>query len=130
MTTIRILLVDDDSFFTKLTAAMLSPAEVHIASNGAECQAMMREHTFDLLITDLLMPEKDGIETIIELRRENTTLPILAISGGGRLGARSDLLRMAQDLGATATLRKPFSREQLLAAVEQCLATRTAPPTG
>ena len=124
MTAARILLVDDDRFFAKLTAAMLAPADVHIAKNGAEGIEMMKRQSFDLLITDLLMPEKDGIETILEIRRENETLPILAISGGGKYGARSDLLRMAQRLGATATLQKPFTREQLIAAVDLCLASR------
>lgn len=126
MTATRILLVDDDRFFAKLTAAMLAPAEVQIALNGAEGLDMMKRQSFDLLITDLLMPEKDGIETILEIRRVNETLPILAISGGGKYGARGELLRMAQRLGATATLQKPFSREQLVAAVDLCLAARSA----
>jgi two-component system chemotaxis response regulator CheY len=73
------------------------------------------------VVTDLLMPEKDGIETILELRKRNATLPVLAISGGGSIGHRGDLLRMAQELGATATLSKPFTREELLAAVSLCL---------
>ncbi len=120
------LLIEDDRFFAKLTAAMLAPAEVVIAKNGAEGLDFMKTRTFDLLITDLLMPEKDGIETILEIRLANATLPILAISGGGRYGARDDLLRMAQKLGATATLQKPFSREDLLAVVDQCLADRPA----
>ena len=111
-----------------LTAAMLAPADVHIAKNGAEGLAMMKREAFDLLITDLLMPEKDGIETIVEIRRKNERLPILAISGGGKYGARDELLRMAQRLGATATLQKPFTREQLIAVVDQCLATRPDPP--
>ncbi len=130
MTVTRILLVDDDGFFAKLTAAMLAPAEVQIAKNGAEGLDLMKRESFDLLITDLLMPEKDGIETILEIRRVNETLPILAISGGGKYGARGELLRMAQRLGATATLQKPFSREQLIAAVDQCLAPRPDPPLG
>lgn len=118
------LLIDDDRFFAKLTAAMLAPAEVVIAKNGAEGLDLMKTRQFDLLITDLLMPEKDGIETIVEIRRVDATLPILAISGGGRYGARSDLLRMAQRLGANASLQKPFSKEELLSAVEQCLVAR------
>lgn len=116
------LLVDDDRFFVRLTAAMLAPAEVVVARNGAECLELMKDRSFDLLITDMLMPEKDGIETIVTIRRQNGTLPILAISGGGRFNAREELLRMARKLGATGTLQKPFSREELLAAVEGCLA--------
>lgn len=77
------LLIDDDRFFAKLTATMLAPCEVVIAKNGAEGLAFMKARRFDLLITDLLMPEKDGIETILEIRRADARLPILAISGGG-----------------------------------------------
>ena len=115
------LLIDDDRFFAKLTAAMLAPCEVVIAKNGAEGLAFMKARRFDLLITDLLMPEKDGIETILEIRRADARLPILAISGGGRYGARSDLLGMARKLGANGALEKPFSKEELLAAVDRCL---------
>lgn len=116
------LLIDDDRFFAKLTATMLAPCEVVIAKNGAEGLAFMKARLFDLLITDLLMPEKDGIETILEIRRADARLPILAISGGGRYGARSDLLGMARKLGANGALEKPFSKEELLAAVDRCLA--------
>lgn len=116
------LLIDDDRFFAKLTATMLAPCEVMIAKNGAEGLAFMKARRFDLLITDLLMPEKDGIETILEIRRADARLPILAISGGGRYGARSDLLGMARKLGANGALEKPFSKEELLAAVDRCLA--------
>jgi DNA-binding response OmpR family regulator len=122
-----ILLIDDDRFFARLTAAMLAPAQVVIAKDGAEGLALMKAQPFDLLITDLLMPEKDGIETILEIRRADAALPILAISGGGKFGGRGDLLRMAQRLGANATLQKPFTREELLAAVGACLAGGSSP---
>jgi CheY-like chemotaxis protein len=119
-----ILLIEDDRFFAKLTEAMLAPATVVVARDGVEGLELMKTHAFDLLITDLLMPGKDGIETILEIRRADATLPILAISGGGKFGGRGELLRMAQRLGADATLQKPFTREELMAAVEQCLADR------
>ena len=117
----KILLIEDEPFFARMTAAMLAPADVHVARNGAEGLRMIQGQTFDMVVTDLLMPEKDGIETILELRKRNATLPVLAISGGGSIGHRGDLLRMAQELGATATLSKPFTREELLAAVNLCL---------
>ncbi|MBM3547940.1 MAG: response regulator [Alphaproteobacteria bacterium] len=122
-----ILLIDDDSFFARLTAAMLAPAQVVLAKDGAEGLALMKAQSFDLLITDLLMPGKDGIETILEIRRADAALPILAVSGGGKFGGRGDLLRMAQRLGANATLQKPFTREELLTAVETCLAAGSSP---
>jgi CheY-like chemotaxis protein len=124
----RILLIDDEPFFARLTTAMLAPAEVFVAKNGSEGLKMVQGDCFDLVVTDLLMPEKDGIETIIELRKRDATLPILAISGGGTIGHRGDLLRMAQELGATTTLPKPFTRDQLLEAVSLCLKASGRPP--
>jgi DNA-binding response OmpR family regulator len=124
----RILLIDDEPFFARMTAAMLAPADVSVARNGAEGLRMIQGQSFDLVVTDLLMPEKDGIETILELRKRDATLPVLAISGGGSIGHRGDLLRMAQELGATATLSKPFTREELIAAVSLCLESAKRQP--
>ncbi len=74
----------------------------------------------DLIVTDIIMPEKGGVETIIALRRADPDLPIIAISGGGRLEA-TDFLTMAKKLGARRTLSRPFRRDQLLGAVGECL---------
>ncbi|MCH8154484.1 MAG: response regulator [Proteobacteria bacterium] len=81
----------------------------------------VEENRPDLIITDIIMPEKEGVETIIALRRADPDLPIIAISGGGRLDA-TDFLTMAGKLGARRTLSKPFRRDQLLEAVGECLA--------
>ncbi len=72
---------------------------------------------FDVVVTDVVMPEKEGIETIMEMRKLNQTLRIVAISGGGRI-KNMDFLRLARGLGADATLPKPFRKEELLAVVE------------
>lgn len=120
----KILLIDDDAFFAILTSKMLAPATVLIARNGIEGLEFFERQHFDLVITDLVMPEKDGISTIIDLRKLNVTVPILAISGGGNIGSQGDLLRMATQIGATETLAKPFSREALLEKVYRCLSAR------
>jgi len=74
------------------------------------------------VITDIIMPEREGIETIRQLLREGPGTPIIAISGGTRTGA-ADFLAMAQELGASAILRKPFEPLDLLEYVERCLGT-------
>ena len=120
----KILLIEDDPFFAVLTAKMLAPAIVRIARNGIEGLEYLQRERFDLVITDIVMPEKDGISTIIDLRKTDATIPVLAISGGGNIGTQGDLLRMAKQLGATETLAKPFGREELMAKVRLCLPAR------
>ena len=123
----KILLIEDDKFFAVLTAKMLAPAAVRIAHNGAEGLEYLQSERFDLVITDIVMPEKDGIATIMEMRKNDPVTPILAMSGGGNIGTQGDLLLMAKQLGATATLVKPFNREALLAKVQECFPDRKIP---
>ena len=119
----RILIIDDEDELRSMLRQMLEHAghQVSEAFNGAVGIEMYQRDTPDLIITDIIMPEKEGIETIIALRRADPNLPIIAISGGGRLDA-TDFLTMAKKLGARHTLTKPFQREQLLEAVSECLA--------
>jgi CheY-like chemotaxis protein len=118
----RILIIDDEDELRSMLRQMLEQAghEVTEAVNGAEGIQIYERDAPDLIITDIIMPEKEGVETIIALRRANPDLPIVAISGGGRLEA-TDFLSMAKKLGARHTLAKPFRRDQLLDAVRQCL---------
>lgn len=114
----RILVVDDDVRIRELIVDTLS-GEGYIvveAAEGGEGIAKFRAHPFDLIITDLYMPEKEGLETIVELRREFPQLKILAISG-----ARTEQLRIAKMLGADATLSKPFDLIDLIDAVDELL---------
>ena len=99
----------------------MSGHEVDTAVNGDEALAHASHKNFDLVITDIIMPSKDGIEVIIALRKAQPTAKIIAISGGGRLNAK-DYLGIAQKLGAAATLSKPFSGSELVASVERVLA--------
>lgn len=118
----RILVIDDDERFRSMLVQMLTRAgyEVAGAGNGKEGLRLQQEAPAGLVITDLIMPEKEGMETIMELRRSFPATRIIAISGGGRTGAQ-DFLPVAQKLGATRTLAKPFSREELLEAVRGVL---------
>ncbi len=78
------------------------------------------EQEADLIITDLIMPDKEGLETIMELRRDFPEVKIIAISGGRRVGP-DEYLYMAKIMGAHLTLLKPFEQEELLPAVQELL---------
>lgn len=116
----QILLVDDEPNF-------LGAIERHFrlyrhlwtlttAANGKEAMVLVRNHPFDLVITDILMPEQEGLETIRELRKAYPGIKIIAISGGGRrIG--TDILHCARQLGAHQTLDKPFEPQLLVNAV-------------
>jgi len=117
-----ILIVDDDGALRKLLKRILQrvPYEVLDAANGQEALELFRRRPADLVITDLFMPQQDGLETILALRRLNSHLPIIAISGGGS-AAQFDMLRTASLFGAARVLMKPFTAEEVLAAVSALL---------
>jgi DNA-binding response OmpR family regulator len=118
----RILLVDDDeSFRTMLRKTLIrSGFEVIEAGNGAEALQRLAEVTPALMLIDLIMPEKEGLETIESLRRSRPSLPIIAMSGGARINA-GDFLKIARHLGACETLEKPFSFQELELAIDAAL---------
>jgi DNA-binding response OmpR family regulator len=124
----RILLIDDEPQIRAMLTQMLTRAgyEVTEAANGNDGVRRFREAPADLVITDLIMPGKDGIETILELRREFPDVKIIAVSGGGRIGAQ-EYLWMARSLGAAVTLDKPVERQKLLDEV-RTLIGEAAPP--
>jgi CheY-like chemotaxis protein len=120
----RILLVDDDPDVRRSLGNTLTKAgyEVVPAANGVEALRQWRDiHGGDLVILDMFMPEKDGLETIVELRNHSPGVPIIAISGGGTTG-RLDILQDAKLLGAIETFEKPFSTHALLALVARTIA--------
>lgn len=118
----HILIIDDDDQFRAMLYEMLerSGYEVTEASDGKEGIKFYRENPTDLIITDLIMPEKEGIETIQELKQDFSDVKIIAISGGGRVGPE-DYLQLAKMLGAQRTLTKPVDRDELLKVVEELL---------
>lgn len=119
----RILIIDDDKLMCLALAKILIAAgyEVEVAEDGDVGIRMQRTRAFDLVITDLIMPEKEGIEIIRELRKENNRLPVIAISAGGRRGSAADYLKWARLMGAKKCLSKPIKREELLDAVATVL---------
>jgi CheY-like chemotaxis protein len=82
---------------------------------------LLRRAPFDLIVTDIIMPEMDGVQAIKELRQLYPQQKIMAIAGGGRV-RREGRLEFARKVGAERVLAKPFSDEEFLASVEQCLA--------
>ncbi|MFA5182840.1 MAG: response regulator [Syntrophales bacterium] len=119
----RILLIDDDEQFRMLLRKMLEKAgynDIEEANDGSMGVKLFRQHPFDLVITDLIMPDKEGIETIIELTGENPQIKIIAMSGGGRVGPQ-DYLETAKRLGASRTLAKPFNYSELVDTVHELL---------
>jgi len=123
----RILLIDDDRELRWTLRLMLEEVghEVLEAADGVAGVELQSRMEPELIITDIIMPEKEGIETILDLRRRDPNARIIAISGGGRLTPK-DFLSAARRLGARCTLKKPFRREQLLEAIYTCLASDAA----
>jgi CheY-like chemotaxis protein len=124
----RILLVDDDADFRKVTRRMLERAghTVTEAPDGNIGMGHYREQPADLVIMDMYMPAVDGIEAIIRIQQEFPDIRIIATSGGGHMDQK-DVLETAAQLGARRTLPKPFTRDALLAAVEEVLAQPDEP---
>ncbi|MBL4693645.1 MAG: response regulator [Magnetovibrio sp.] len=116
------MVIDDEEMVRESLRITLETAgyEVTDAENGNVGILLHQQKQFQLIITDLIMPGKEGIETIIELKRDYPGIKIIAISGGGRT-AFSDYLNIASELGVTATLQKPFQEDDLTTCVRDCL---------
>lgn len=114
------MLIADDEENIAALVQMCVVAEGHQAvcvGSAREARAALAKQRFDLVITDILMPDGDGLDLITQLRRAQPAARILAMSGGGRYMEGDDCLKMARGLGAHAAVMKPFTREQLLAAI-------------
>ena len=124
----RLLVIDDEKLARLTLRKILERAghEVVEASNGSEGIAMYRAQPFDAVITDIIMPDKEGVETIIELKRDFPQVRLIAISGGGRT-RNLDFLKLAMQYGAEKILAKPFSQDDLVDAVESLLANPVTP---
>lgn len=118
----RILLIDDDDLVRNVLSLTLTHFghTVTQARNGEEGLRLFPVINPDLLITDLVMPEKEGFEILLELRKHQPPVKIIVISGGIR-GETATFLDMAKHLGAAKVLAKPFSNEALLAAIDELL---------
>jgi len=120
----RVLLVDDEATVLELlkTVLELDEHEVTTARDGNAALAAMANASFDVIVTDIVMPDREGIGLIMEIQKLKPNIPIIAMSGGGR-GSVTDYLEMAALLGARRTLSKPFSTQELLDAVRDVLAS-------
>jgi len=119
---VNILVADDDPSIRHLYKLILDREghTVFLAQDGVEALSQAQQHDINVLITDIIMPKKEGIETIVEIREVNPEIKIIAISGGGRKG-NQDFLRMAEMVGANYTLAKPFEPHDLLNVLKTCL---------
>ncbi len=122
-----ILVIDDDAQLRGFLREVLDSAGYRVleADNGNQGSQMYAEYRPDLVLTDIVMPEKEGMELIMELRQLNADLPIIAMSGGNA-GFSGSYLTAAGKLGANATLAKPFTASHLLTAIEKLLKPRFA----
>lgn len=123
-----ILVIDDDPIMRETIRDILQVDDhnVVLASNGREGMAFLDILEVDMILTDVLMPEKDGIEVIMEAKRKYPKIKILAISGGGFISAKN-YLKMARDLGANASVMKPFDIDDLVNNVNRLLGENACP---
>jgi DNA-binding response OmpR family regulator len=118
----KILVLDDEASIVLMIKKMLEKAghEVDMALNGKDGMILFEQNKPDLLITDIIMPEKEGLETIFELRQKYPDLKIIAISGGGRISPEG-YLPGAKLLGADMVFQKPLDQKEFLQAVATLL---------
>ena len=118
-----VCLIDDDPLIREAASLVLRGGgyEVILAENGADGLAVIAARQPDVIVTDVLMPETDGLEFLPRLKARYPDLPVIAMSGGGEKGDQL-YLHLASRFGASACLAKPFSGRKLLAAVERALA--------
>lgn len=122
----QVLIVDDDEIFRTMLEEMVQREgyEVTAVGDGDAALHAVDQSPPDLIITDILMPEKDGMELMTELAQRGSQIPIIAISGGGRT-INLDFLELAELMEVRATLSKPFTRESLRQAITEALSPRT-----
>lgn len=119
----RILIIEDNEAVLRVLNRMLARAgyDVQEASNGNAGLAAYRQQPADLVITDIVMPDMEGLEVIRELRRTDPEARIIAMSGGG-IGSAEKYLALARTFGAGSVLNKPFSQDELMTVVAEALA--------
>lgn len=118
----KILLVDDEESIRKMVRTILGEEcyEIAEAANGLEAQKQLGKQNFDLVITDVIMPDCDGIELVMSVRRKQPGLQVIVMSGGGRVRA-GHYLDLAAKLGAACVFEKPFDTAVLRQTVQDLL---------
>ncbi|MFC2081270.1 response regulator [Bacteroidota bacterium] len=116
----RILIIDDEPYILLMLKKMLERAgyEVDLASNGKEGMALFDKDSADLVITDIIMPDKEGLELILDMKKKKPELKIIAMSGGGRISPES-YLECAKHFGAEKVFQKPFKQKEMVSAVKE-----------
>lgn len=124
----KFLLVDDNEELLEVQSAYLRANDqtVITARNGKEALVQLEGGNFDIMVTDVIMPEMEGFETIMTVRKDYPDLPIIAVSGGGRVGA-TDYLAMAKSMGAKIALSKPVAPATLLREARSILGNTAGP---
>jgi CheY-like chemotaxis protein len=120
----KVLVIEDDIDFSQDLCRALQKEGFHVfmAQNGKQGIAMYQKYLADLVITDILMPEQDGIEVIMSLRKDFPDIKIIAISGGGQGGTGQEYLESARIIcNMKYTLAKPFSRDELFYMINEVL---------
>jgi DNA-binding response OmpR family regulator len=118
----KILVIDDDIVVRETITELLEEFGYQVigAEDGRRGLRAFRSESPDLVITDIIMPDKEGIQTIMEMRAERPGAKIIAISGGGRIG-NTDFLKIARQMGAADVIAKPFDPDDFLRRVSRCL---------
>jgi len=119
----KILIVDDEEPIRSLVSKIVSKDghEAMEAEDGVHACETYQDAEIDLIITDLVMPKKNGIEMIMELKKSRPDVKVIAISGGSGFSGQIDLLSVAQLLGAKNIIKKPFTVDEIRAAVNEAL---------
>ncbi len=118
----NILVVDDDTtILTFIDHALRDSHDIFTSETVVDAEEISRENNIELLIADLVIPEKNGIDMIMEFRKIYPNMQILAISGGGGITGRFDYLPIAKLVGAKMTLKKPFTTTELRSSVKNIL---------
>jgi DNA-binding NtrC family response regulator len=116
-----VLIVDDDKLVLAAYKYAFERADfqVVVAENGNRAMAALAKCPVDVMFLDILMPDKEGLETLLEIRQRYADLPVYVMSGGG-LQAKQDFLSVAEKFGATGTIRKPVLAAELIKIAEAC----------
>lgn len=118
----RILVVDDDPEIRETLRRLLALLgyDAAVAADGKLASRQLEAGTFDLMITDIVMPNQDGVENIMQVRRDYPDMKVIAMSGGGYVQTKT-YLKVAESLGADAVFHKPFRSQEMLAKIRELL---------
>jgi len=118
----KILVVDDDSEIRSVFKRAFENAghEVFLAENGRVCEIMYQKHSPDIIVLDIIMPDQEGIETILNLKATNNDVKIIAVSGGG-MGGANNYLDNALKFGAIAIFEKPVNHNEIIDKIDLLL---------